>query len=72
MKTATRTLIKIVITIVIILVVTIINTTIMDARGRHVTSGIGFIIFPAALAAIIAVWRYNPDKTSDDQNLKKN
>ncbi len=71
MNTVTRTAIKIVLTIVIILVITLINTAIMEARGRHATSGIGFIIFPAGIAAIIAVWKYKSGNNSDDQNLKK-
>ncbi len=71
MKTFTRVAIKIVLTVVIILVITLINTAIMEARDRHATSGIGFIIFPAGIAAIIAVWKYNSGNDSDNQNLKK-
>jgi hypothetical protein len=71
MNTITRIFIKIVLSIVILLVVTLINTAIMDARGRSATSGIGFIIIPAGLAAIFAVWKYKPSNNSDNQNLKK-
>ncbi len=71
MNTITRIFTKIVLSILILLVVTLINTAIMDARGRHATSGLGFIIIPAGLAAIFAVWNYKPSNNSDNQNLKK-
>lgn len=71
MNTLTRILIKIVLSIVILMIVALINTAIMEARGRSATSGIGFIIIPAGLAAIFAVWKYKPSNNSDNQNLKK-
>jgi hypothetical protein len=63
---------KIIFSIIILFITAAINYSIMLAAGRHATSGVGFIIFPAGLAAIIAVWKYNPENKSDDQNLNKN
>ena len=43
--------------------------------GNKVSSGgIGpFIIYPAIIAGIWAVWKYNPEKKDDDKhNLNKN
>lgn len=48
---------------------------IITAQGNQVsTGGIGpFIIYPAMIAGIWAVWKYNPEKKDDDNHrLNKN
>ena len=48
---------------------------IITAQGNQVsTGGIGpFIIYPAMIAGIWAVWKYNPEKIDDDNHrLNKN
>jgi len=50
-------------------------TLIVQGMGNKVSSGgIGpFIIYPAIIAGIVAVWKYNPEKKDDDKhNLNKN
>lgn len=47
----------------------------ITAQGNKVsTGGIGpFIIYPAIIAGIWAVWKYNPEKEDDDNHrLNKN
>jgi uncharacterized membrane-anchored protein len=72
-----RKLIKIVLTILILMVGTIIIEAIKAGMGtKYSTGGIGpFIIYPAMLAGIYAVWKYNPEKKnespSDKEVLKK-
>jgi hypothetical protein len=45
-------------------------TLIAQGMGNKVsTGGIGpFILFPAIIAGIFAVWRYNPENKDDDQH----
>jgi hypothetical protein len=54
----------------------LIVTLIVQGLDNNVSSGgIGpFILYPAIAAGIWAVWKYNPDKSNDDDkhNLKKN
>jgi hypothetical protein len=50
-------------------------TLIVQGMGNNVSSGgIGpFILYPAIIYGIWAVWKYNPDKSNDDKhNLNKN
>jgi hypothetical protein len=48
-------------------------TAIVKGMGNKVSSGgIGpFIIYPAIIAGIWAVWKYNPEKKDDETKLKK-
>ena len=63
-----RVIIKIVLTIVLLMVGTLIIEAIKAGMGtRHSTGGIGpFIIYPALLAGIYAIWKWNPDKKKDN------
>lgn len=50
-------------------------TLIVQGMGNNTsTGGIGpFILYPAIIAGIWAVWKYNPNKSDDDEhNLNKN
>jgi sorbitol-specific phosphotransferase system component IIBC len=69
-----RLIIKILLSIVILCGGSAIAQLIAQAMGNRVsTGGIGpFIIYPAIIAGIWAVWKYNPEKINDDKhNLKK-
>jgi hypothetical protein len=69
-----RVITKILLSIVILCGGSAIATLIAQAMGNRVsTGGIGpFIIYPAIIAGIWAVWKYNPQKKEDDKhNLKK-
>lgn len=59
-----RVIIKIVLTIVLLMVGAIIIEAIKAGMGTKVsTGGIGpFIIYPAMLSGIYAIWKWNPDK----------
>ena len=68
-------LVKILLTILIFCGGGLIVTLIVQGMGNKVSSGgIGpFIIYPAIIAGIWAVWKYNPEKKDDDEhNLNKN
>lgn len=73
-----RVIIKIVLTFTLLMVGTLIIEAIKAGMGTKVsTGGIGpFIIYPAMLAGIYAIWKYNPDKkknnSADNESLKKN
>lgn len=73
-----RVIIKIVLTFALLMVGTLIIEAIKAGMGTKVsTGGIGpFIIYPAMLAGIYAIWKYNPDKkknnSADNESLKKN
>ena len=66
-------LVKIILTIVIFCGGGMLATLIAQGMGNRVsTGGIGpLIIYPAIIAGIWAVWRYNPEKKDDDK-LNKN
>ena len=69
-----RVITKILLSIAIFCGGSAIATLIAQSMGNRVsTGGIGpFIIYPAIIAGIWAVWKYNPEKTEDDKhNLKK-
>ena len=69
-----RVITKILLSIAILCGGSAIATLIAQSMGNRVsTGGIGpFIIYPAIIAGIWAVWKYNPEKTEDDNhNLKK-
>lgn len=72
-----RVIIKVVLTIVLLMVGTIIIEAIKSGmETSHSTGGIGpFIIYPALLAGIYAIWKWNPDKekdnSADNEILKK-
>lgn len=59
-----RVIIKVVLTIVLILVGSVIIQAIKSVMGTTAsTGGIGpFIIYPALLAGIYAIWKWKPDK----------
>jgi hypothetical protein len=46
---------------------------IVHAMGNKVSSGgIGpFIIYPAIIAGIWAVWKYNPEKKNENEDITK-
>lgn len=72
-----RVFIKILLSIGILCGGSFIGTLIARSMGNnHSTGGIGPLIFyPAILAAIWAVWKYNPGSDQDEKdnhNLKKN
>ncbi len=72
-----RVTFKIILTVVLFMIGGIIVESIKEAMGtRHSTGGIGpIIIFPALLAGISAIWKWNPDKkkdnSADNEILKK-
>jgi hypothetical protein len=69
-----RVITKILLSIAILCGGSLIATLIAQAMGNRVsTGGIGpIIIYPAIMAGIWAVWKYNPQKKEDDNhNLKK-
>jgi hypothetical protein len=69
-----RVITKILLTIAIFCGGGMIVTLIAQGMGNKVSSGgIGpFILFPAIIAGIFAVWRYNPESKDNDQhNLNK-
>jgi succinate-acetate transporter protein len=52
------------------LIVTMIAQSMGSSRGN--THGIGpFILYPVIIAGIWAVWKYNPEKKDDKNNLNK-
>jgi hypothetical protein len=70
-----RVITKILLSIAIFCGGGVIVTLIVQGMGNKVSSGgIGpFIIYPAVIAGIWAVWKYNPEKKDDDKhNLNKN
>jgi len=70
-----RVITKILLSIAIFCGGSVIVTLIVQGMGNKVSSGgIGpFIIYPAIIAGIWAVWKYNPEKKDDDNhNLNKN
>jgi hypothetical protein len=70
-----RVITKILLSIAIFCGGGVIVTLIVQGMGNKVSSGgIGpFIIYPAVIAGIWAVWKYNPEKNDDDKhNLNKN
>ena len=53
----------------------IINGLVKTARGNHVIGIPLFILVPAILAGLAAIWRYksaSQDTTADSANLNKN
>lgn len=72
-----RVVIKIVLSVVLFVIGSVILAVIKEGMGtRHSTGGIGpFIIYPALMAGIYAIWKYNPEdkKGASAQNevLKK-
>ncbi len=72
-----RVIIKIVLTIVLLMIGTVIIEAIKSGmETSHSTGGIGpFIIYPAMLAGIYAIWKWNPNKnndsSADNEILKK-
>lgn len=70
-----RIVTKILLSILIFCGGSLIVTLIVQGMGNKVSSGgIGpFIIYPAIIAGIWAVWKYNPEKKDNDKhNLNKN
>jgi hypothetical protein len=70
-----RIVTKILLSILIFCGGSLIVTLIVQGMGNKVSSGgIGpFIIYPAIIAGIWAVWKYNPEKKDDDKHkLNKN
>lgn len=70
-----RVITKILLSIAIFCGGGVIVTLIVQGMGNRVSSGgIGpFIVYPAVIAGIWAVWKYNPEKKDDDKhNLNKN
>lgn len=69
-----RIITKILLSIVIFCGGGMLVTLIAQGMGNKVsTGGIGpFILYPAIIAGIFAVWRYNPENKDEDQhNLNK-
>lgn len=70
-----RIITKILLSILIFCGGGLIVSLIVQGMGNNVsTGGIGpFILYPAIIAGIWAVWKYNPDKSDDnDHHLNKN
>jgi hypothetical protein len=70
-----RNITKILLSIAILCGGSLIAQMVARAMGNKVaTGGIGpFIIYPAIIAGIVAVWKYNPAPKDDDKhNLRKN
>lgn len=65
-----RVITKIILSIAILCVGSLIVQMIVQGMGNKVSSGgIGpFIIYPAIIAGIWAVWKYNPEKKDEDKN----
>jgi len=69
-----RVITKILLSIAILCGGSFIVSLIVQGMGNRVSSGgIGpFIIYPAIIAGIVAVWKYNPNKKDNDKhNLDK-
>lgn len=70
-----RVLTKILLSIAIFCGGSLFVTLIVRGMGNRTSSGgVGpFIIYPAIIAGIWAVWKYNPEKAEDDKHtLNKN
>lgn len=69
-----RTITKILLSIAILCGGSLLVTMIVKGMGNKVSSGgIGpFIIYPAIIAGIWAVWKYNPEKDNKKNDLNKN
>ena len=70
-----RVITKILLSIAILCGGSMLVTLIVQGMGNQVSSGgIGpFILYPAIIAGIWAVWKYNPEKKDDDNHtLDKN
>jgi hypothetical protein len=68
-----RVMTKILLSIAIFCGGTFLVTAIVRGMGNKVSSGgIGpFILYPAIIAGIWAVWKYNPEKKDDKTKLNK-
>ncbi len=68
-----RVITKILLSIAIFCGGSLLVTAIVQGMGNKVSSGgIGpFILYPAIIAGIGAVWKYNPEKKDDKNNLNK-
>jgi hypothetical protein len=68
-----RVITKILLSIAILCGGSMIATLIAQGMGNNVsTGGIGpLIIFPAIIAGIAAVWKYNPEKKEDEKHTLK-
>ena len=68
-----RVVTKILLSIAIFCGGSLLVSLIVQGMGNKVSSGgIGpFIIYPAIIAGITAVWKYNPDKEKDNNKLNK-
>ena len=64
---------KIILSIAIFCGGSMVVTLIVKSMGNRVSSGgIGpFILYPAIIAGIWAVWKYNPDSKNDNNKLDK-
>lgn len=69
-----RRITKILLSIAILCGGALLITIVREGMGTKVsTGGIGpFIIYPAIMAGIMAVWKYNPEKNSKKDDLNKN
>lgn len=65
-----RVITKILLSIAIFCGGSLLVTAIVQGMGNKVSSGgIGpFIIYPAIIAGIWAVWKYNPENSDDDKH----
>lgn len=68
-----RVITKILLSIAILCGGSLLVTAIVRGMGNKVSSGgIGpFILYPVIIAGIWAVWKYNPEKKDDKNNLNK-
>lgn len=72
-----RVIIKIVLTFFLLMIGTVIIEAVKSGmETSHSTGGIGpFIVYPAILAGIYAIWKWNPNKkddsSADSEILKK-
>jgi hypothetical protein len=69
-----RTVTKIILTIVLFMIMAALIAVINDASGQgssHSTGPFGIILTIMFLAAIIAIWKYKPEKIKNDQDTEK-
>lgn len=68
-----RVIIKIALTFFLLMVGTLIIEGVKSGMGTsHSTGGIGpFIVYPALLAGIYAIWKWDPDRKKDNSADKE-
>lgn len=66
-----RIILKIILTIVAFIIATFLIGVIKDASGRETPGALGLVIGAGLVAGIVAIWKYNPDKENQQNNIDK-